>query len=118
MTIDGVVSELGDVRRFTSHKKVTAYAGLDPGIRQSAKRTKQLGITKEGSRLLRWALVELAWPVVGKTRPWELTYQKLKRRTGAKQAIVAVARRLLCVSRNWAQGPRRDHSRGRATRPG
>lgn len=97
VTTDVVISELGDVRRFSSQKKVTAYAGLDPGIRESANRSKQLGITKEGSRMLRWAMVELAWRIVGKTRRWGLIYHKLKRRTGAKKAIVAVARRLLCV---------------------
>ncbi len=70
VTIDVVVSELGDARRFSSQKKVVAYAGLDPGIRESANRAKQLGITKEGSRMLRWALVELAWRMVGKTRRW------------------------------------------------
>ncbi len=97
VTIDVVVSELGDVRRFGSQKKVAAYAGLDPGIRESANHSKQLGITKAGSRMLRWALVELAWRMVGKTRRWGLIYHKMKRRTGAKKAIVAVARRLLCV---------------------
>ena len=97
VTIDVVVSELGDVRRFSSQKKVVAYAGLDPGIRESADRSKQQGITKEGSRMLRWVMVELAWRMVSKTRRWGLVYYKLKRRAGAKKAIVAVARRLLCV---------------------
>ncbi|NOZ39384.1 MAG: IS110 family transposase [Planctomycetes bacterium] len=31
----------------------TAYAGLAPGIRESAGKGKQRGITKQGSRLLR-----------------------------------------------------------------
>jgi len=34
---------------------------------------------------------------VGKTRRWGSIYQKLKARCGAKKAIVAVARRVLCV---------------------
>lgn len=97
VTIDTILCELGDVRRFRAQRQVTAYAGLAPGIRQSASRTKQLGITKEGSRLLRWALVELAWRVVGKTRRWGLVYERLKQRRGAKRAIVAIARRLLGV---------------------
>jgi len=97
VTADVVLSELGDVRRFRSEKQVAAYAGLAPGIRQSAGRGKQLGITKEGSGLLRWVLIETAWRLVGKTRRWGLIYEKLKRRTGAKKAIVAVARRVLCV---------------------
>jgi transposase len=97
VTVDVVLSELGDVRRFRSEKQVAAYAGLAPGIRQSAGRTKQLGITKEGSGLLRWILIETAWRLVGKTRRWGLVYEKLKARAGAKKAIVAVARRVLSV---------------------
>jgi transposase len=51
VTVDVVVSELGDVGRFCSAKRVAAYAGLAPGQRESAGKSKELGITKEGSRL-------------------------------------------------------------------
>jgi transposase len=97
VTIDVVVSELGDVGRFKSSKAVTAYAGLAPRVRQSAGKGKDLGITKEGSPLLRWALVEASWRVVGQSAAWERIYQGIKKRAGGKKAIVAVARRLLCV---------------------
>lgn len=46
VTTEVVLAETGDVRRFGSQRKATAYAGLAPGIRQSDKRTKQLPITK------------------------------------------------------------------------
>ena len=107
VTIDVVISELGDVRRFRSQKKVVAYAGLAPGIRESSGRCKQLGITKEGSRLLRWALVETAWRLVGKTRRWGRIYERIKQRAGAKKAIVAVARRVLCVMASMLQSGQR-----------
>lgn len=97
VTIDVLLSELGDVRRFRSQKRVVAYAGLAPGVRESAGKRKDLHISKEGSRLLRWALVETAWRLTVKTRHWGFMYLKLKQRCGAKKAIVAVARRLLCV---------------------
>lgn len=97
VTIDAVLAEVGDIRRFGSQRKATAYAGLAPGIRESAGRGRQLGITKEGSRLLRWALIQTAWRLVGKTRRWGFLYERLKRRCGAKKAIVAVARRIWCV---------------------
>jgi len=97
VTIDVVLSELGDVRRFSSQKRAVAYAGLAPGIRESAGRAKQLGITKEGSRLLRWALIEAAWRLVDKTHFWGQVYERLRVRCGPKKAVVAVARRLLCV---------------------
>ncbi len=97
VTTEVVLAEAGDVRRFGSQRKATAYAGLAPGIRESAGRAKQLGITKAGSRLLRTMLVELAWRLTNKTRRWGLLYERLKRRCGAKKAIVAVARRVWCV---------------------
>jgi transposase len=97
VTTEVVLAEAGDVRRFGSQRKATAYAGLAPGIRQSDKRTKQLPITKAGSRLLRTALVELAWRLTNRTRRWGALYQRLKKRCGAKKAIVAVARRAWCV---------------------
>ena len=72
--------------------------GLAPGIRESAGKAKQLGITKQGSRLLRTILVETAWRLVNKTRRWASVYEKLKSPLWtAKKAIVAVARRVWCV---------------------
>ena len=97
VTTEVVLAEAGDVRRFGSQRKATAYAGLAPGIRESAGRTKQLGVTKTGSPLLRTILVETAWRLTNKTRRWGALYERLKRRCGAKKAIVAVARRVWCV---------------------
>ncbi|MCG8406900.1 MAG: IS110 family transposase [Phycisphaerales bacterium] len=97
VTVDVVVSELGDVRRFRSAKQVCAYAGLAPGQRESAGRTKELGITKEGSRLMRWVLTEAAWQLVNRTSRWRTVFETLAQRRGKKKAIIAIARRLLCV---------------------
>jgi transposase len=97
VTSDVVLAELGDWRRFRSQADVASYAGLAPGFRQSAGKTKQLGITKEGSRLLRWAMIELAWRMVRTSRRWGRHYTRLEVRIGAKKAIVAIARRLLGV---------------------
>jgi transposase len=99
VTIDVIVAELGDIRRFRSAKKATSYAGLAPGERSSGGKTKELGITKEGSRLLRWALVQWARRIVIRSRRWGSIYETLTARTGQeKKAIVAVARKLLCVA--------------------
>jgi transposase len=97
VTVDVVVSELGDVARFRSSKAVCAYAGLVPKVRQSGGKGKDLRITKEGSPLLRWALVEAAWRVVRQSAAWRRIYERIKKRAGGKKAIVAVARRLLTV---------------------
>jgi transposase len=97
VTVDVVVSELGEVSRFRSSKAVTAYAGLAPQVRQSAGKGKDLGITKGGSPRLRWALVEASWRVVRQSAAWERISERIKKRAGGKKAIVAVARRLLGV---------------------
>lgn len=110
VTVDVVVSELGDIPRFGSQKKACAYAGLAPGGRESAGHSKQLGITKEGSRLLRWVLVEAAWRLVRHTGRWQTIFEALAKRRGKKRAIIAVARRLLCVMVSMLQTGRKYRS--------
>jgi transposase len=97
VTVEIVTSELGDIDRFKANKQVTAYGGLAPGRRESAGRAIDLGISKEGSPLLRWALVEAAWRLVRNSRRWQAVYDGIRARRGKKKAIVAVARRLLGV---------------------
>lgn len=98
VTIDVVLAELGDVRRFSSAKKVVAYSGLAPGQRESAGKRKDLHIEKTGPRLLRWTLVEAAWRLVRGEPYWRSVFERIARHTGRKKkAIVAVARRLLGV---------------------
>jgi transposase len=98
VTIDVVLSELGDWRRFRNAKQVVSFAGLDPGYRESDGKGKRLSITKEGSRLLRWVMIETAWRCVGKFARWRHIFETLKKNTGSKKkAIVGVARRILCV---------------------
>jgi len=99
---DVVLATLGDFKRFPSIKKVTSYAGLTPGYRESAGKRQDLGITKEGPRVLRWALVEAAWRAVRSSPYWKGVFEKISRNAAKKKAarkiaIVAIARRLLGV---------------------
>lgn len=52
-----IISEIGDISRFSSATKLLAFAGLDPSVRQSgnfnAINTK---ISKRGSKHLRFAI--------------------------------------------------------------
>jgi transposase len=98
VTAEVILSELGDVSRFRNAKAVCAYAGLVPVVKQSGgKRSKDLGISKQGSGLLRWALVESAWRLVKTSLRWSAFFARLRKRSGNKRAIVAVARKFLCV---------------------
>jgi transposase len=97
VTVEAFISEVGDVRRFGSQKKVAAYAGLSPGQRESAGKVKELNITHRGSRLLRWALNQASWQLVRRDLRWRRTFEGLAKRRGKKKAITAISRRLLCV---------------------
>ncbi len=94
---DVVISTLGNVDRFRSIGKVCSYAGLAPGFRKSDRKRQELGITKQGPRLLRWVLIEAAWRAVRHSTHWRDVFERISRRRGRKKAIVAVARRLLGV---------------------
>jgi transposase len=97
VTVEAFISEVGDVRRFGSQKKVAAYAGLSPGQRESAGKVKELNITHRGSRLLRWALNQASWQLVRRDLRWRTIFERLAKRRGKKRAITAISRRLLCV---------------------
>ncbi len=53
-----IISEIGNIRRFSNPNKLLAFAGLEPSIYQSGKFTPDSGsMVKRGSSYLRWALL-------------------------------------------------------------
>src|SRR5215218_4890215 len=54
----GIVHTLVPVSRFPNTRKLAAYGGFDPMERSSADKKRYLGISKAGSRLLRFLLIE------------------------------------------------------------
>jgi transposase len=91
-----VLSEIGDITRFSSPDKLCAWAGLTPSEHSSADNVRRGHISKQGSRWLRWVMVEAA---VHAFRDVDLRqiFIRIARRRGAKIARVAVARRLLTL---------------------
>jgi len=53
-----IVAEVGDVRRFASAGRLCSWAGLTPRHRESDAKVARGHITKQGSPILRWAMVE------------------------------------------------------------
>jgi transposase len=97
VTIDVLLAELGDWQRFRCGDAVVAFAGLAPGIRESDGRRKELHLTKAGSPLLRWVMIQLAHRLKRTSRRWQTYFERLSQRIGKKKATCAVARRLLLV---------------------
>jgi transposase len=86
---------LQPVERFRNARKVAAYAGFDPVERSSAERQHLLGISKAGSRMLRYLLVEAVQTAVRYDEDLKRFYQRLAERRGRAKAKVAAARKLL-----------------------
>lgn len=95
LTSLGLVHTLAPISRFRNTRKVAAYAGFDPIERSSAERKCFLGISKAGSRLLRYLLVEAAHTAVRKDEDLKRFYKRLAKRRGRPKATVAAARKLL-----------------------
>ena len=92
-----VIAEVGDVARFGSARKLCAWAGLTPTIRSSDGKARLGHITKQGSRPLRWALVEAAQHTGRGTGPLRADFERIAKRRGRKIAKVAVARKILTL---------------------
>jgi transposase len=90
-----VLAAIGNIQRFESPQKLASYSGLTPGLEQSGTKHRGKGITKEGRRELRWALVEAAQRAVKSDPLWKHRFQEMQKRMHRNQAIVAVAHRLL-----------------------
>ena len=92
-----IKSEIGDIRRFPSHRHLASYAGLVPTVRNSGEKVRHGHITKEGNRNLRWILVEAVIKVKVNDPNLQKAYDSIKKRRGGQIAQVAVARRLLRI---------------------
>ena len=90
-----VLAAIGEIQRFETPRHLASYSGLTPGLEQSGTKNRGKGMTKEGRRELRWALVEAAQMAVKSDPLWKHRFQELQKRMHRNQAIVAVARRLL-----------------------
>ncbi len=88
-------SEIGDVRRFRSAKQLCSYAGLVPSTYASGNTCFHGHITKQGSRWLRWILVEAAIHASEEEESLRRFYFKVERKKGGQIAKVAAARKLL-----------------------
>jgi transposase len=85
---------LGKAERFRCGKQVASYLGLVP-LEDSSGNRRRLGhITKQGSSLLRFLLVEAAQVTVRSQPEWRSKYFHLALRRGRKIAKVAMARKL------------------------
>ncbi len=87
------VAEIGDITRFGRPEQLTSWAGLAPKHHESDTTVHRGRITKQGSRLVRWAAVEAVQRVGGHTRLGQVR-DRVAARRGRNIGVVAAAREL------------------------
>ena len=85
---------IGNAERFGCGKQVASYLGLVPLEKSSGNRRRLGHITKQGSSIVRFLLVEAAQVTVRSLPEWRSKYHHLVMRRGRKTAKVAMARKL------------------------
>lgn len=92
------VAEVGDVTRFPSAGHLASWAGITPRHRESDAKVSRGPITKQGSKLVRWAAVEAAQKKLRRDS-WlhQRREQLAERRNRRVLAKTAVARRIVTL---------------------
>ncbi len=99
-------SEIGSITRFQHYKKLVSWAGIAPSLHQSGSVEYHGSITKQGSRMLRWVMVEAARVAVNHDDRMRAFYERVKNRRGDQKAIIAVANKMLKIT--WFMLTRRE----------
>lgn len=87
-----LVAELGDITRFRSAAHLASWAGLTPRHRESDAHVHRGRITKQGSKLVRWAAVESVKQLGPRTGVGPLR-ERVAATRGRNIGTVAAARR-------------------------
>jgi transposase len=97
LTAMTLLAAIGDITRFAHPSQLVGYAGLGAGVHASGQTHHGGGITKQGRRDLRAAMVEAAWTAVRENLYWKTKFERYAQRLGKPKAIVAIARQMLVV---------------------
>jgi transposase len=93
-----ILAEIGNYRNFSSPEQIASYFGIVPFVSQSADKLHTGCITKHGSKHLRWIMVQVAHAASKKIgSKLRRFYLRVRARRGANVAIVALARKILCI---------------------
>jgi len=92
------LAEMGSVENFSSHKKLIAFAGMDPSVCQSGKYIGKSKLSKRGNRHLRRAIYLMTAAVVSKNAFFKAYFLRRKKEGLIPQkALLATAHKLIRV---------------------
>lgn len=98
ITCASIISEFGDINRFSNPNKMLSFAGLEPGVIQSGTMFSKGKMVKRGSGYLRYSLMSVALMVI-KYNPVFYDYYYKKRSEGKNHrvALSHVCKKLIRV---------------------
>lgn len=93
-----ILAEIGNVRDFKTAAQLASWCGLTPKVSQSADVLVTGSITKQGSKHVRRMLVQVAH-IIARSGSSKLKkfFLRIQGKKGTKKAIVALARKLVCI---------------------
>lgn len=96
-----ILTELGDVSRFSNENKLMAYIGLMPRTSSSGDKQRIGGLNKRGNKILRTTLIQCAWTCI-RHDSWMAMYLEsyISRGKSKNKAIVKIARKLSLIIRS------------------
>jgi len=106
VTASAICAEVGDFKRFHTPSALISYAGIYPKERSSGEMKRYGSISKAGSKVLRYSIIEAAMRVRDTEKSHNLYthYQSAKARNKtAKQARIVVAHKLLTIAWHLVQ---------------
>lgn len=98
ITCASIISEFGDISKFSNPNKMLSFAGLEPGISQSGTMSSNGKMVKRGSGYLRYSLMNVALMII-KYNPvfYEYYYKKRSEGKPHRVALSHVCKKLIRV---------------------
>lgn len=90
-----LISEIMEIKRFSTLDKLCSYVGLVPDTNESADNLKNRGITRRSNRKIRTILMESTWIAIRQDPSLSKKYINYCKRMAGSKAIVKVARSYL-----------------------
>jgi transposase len=94
-----VISEVGDVGRFSGPERLASYSGTVPRVHASGDKIRYGRIRSDTNRYLKWAFCEAGSSIAMNRGKWprrhvSRLYGRVRHRHGHAKAVVALARHL------------------------
>jgi transposase len=90
-----ILNGIGDVKDFEDSKKLCAYVGIVPRVRNTGDTVSSGHITRMGNKILRTTLVQVTLIAIRYNEYLKSFYLRLKNKKGSGKAIIATARKML-----------------------